>query len=117
MSQGGRQEKWSHLLANQPATMISDSVALVLVEDMSQAGAFKGAALDNMKKQFTPYSRPFLILDQTGAILKEFGVPRGRTEILIYDKQSMLRDVETDLDDQDVTVQRIKTITMRLLAE
>ena len=92
-------------------------MALFLVEDMSQAGAFKGMALDNMKKQFTPSSRPFLILDQTGAILKEFGVPRGKTEILIYDKGSSLRDVETDLDDQDLTVQRIKAITTLLLAQ
>src|SRR5208282_605308 len=61
MSQGGRQEKWSNLLATQSTTKLSDSVALFLVEDMSQAGAFKGAALDNMKKQFTPNSRPFLI--------------------------------------------------------
>ena len=117
MSQGGQQEKWSNLLATQPTTKISDSVALFLVEDMSQAGAFKGIALDNMKKQFTPNSRPFLILDQTGAILKEFGVPRGRTEVLVYDKQSTLRDVDTDLGDQDTTVQRIKAITTVLLAE
>jgi hypothetical protein len=117
MSQGGTQEKWSNLLANQSATKLSDSVAMFLVEDMSQAGAFKGIALDNMKKQFTPTSRPFLILDQNGAILKKFGVPRGKTEILIYDRQSMLRDVETDLDDQDMTVNRIRAITAILLAE
>jgi len=117
MSQGGTQEKWSNLLANQPTTRISDSVALFLVEDLSQAGAFKGIALDNMRKQFTPTSRPFLILDQNGAVLKKFGVPRGKTEILIYDKASMLRDVESDLDDQDATIQRIRAITAVLLAE
>ncbi|MCE0484513.1 MAG: hypothetical protein LV479_09775 [Methylacidiphilales bacterium] len=117
MSQGGRQEKWSDLLANQPATKLSDDVALFLVEDMSQAGMFKGMALDQMKKEFTPKSRPFLILDQDGSVLKRFGVPRGSTQILIYDKNGTLRDVETDLDNQDKTIYRLKSITKRLLAE
>ena len=39
---------------------------------MSQAGMFKGMALDSMKKQFTPTSRPFLVLDQDGSFLKRF---------------------------------------------
>jgi len=117
MSQGGRQEKWADLLANQPDTKVSDAVALFLVEDMSQAGMFKGMALDSMKKQFTPKSRPFLVLDQHGSVLKKFGVPRNKTVILIYDKKSNLRDVETDLDQQDLTIQRVKAITKRLLAE
>jgi len=117
MSQGGRQEKWSELLANQADTKVSDKVALILVEDMSQAGMFKGMALDSMKKQFTPTSRPFLILDEDGSGLKRFGVPRNKTQILIYDKKGKLRDVETDLDDQATTINRIKAITARLLKE
>lgn len=117
MSQGGRQEKWSDLLATQPSTKVPDKVALILVEDMTQAGMFKGMALDSMKKQFTPNSRPFLILDQDGSVLKRFGVPHGTTRILIYDKRGKLRDVEENLDDQNVTVQRIKVITKRLLDE
>jgi hypothetical protein len=117
MSQGGRQEKWSKLLANKPETKVSDKVALVLVEDMSQAGMFKGMALDSMKKQFTPTSRPFLILDQDGAVLKKFGVARNKTQILIYDKTGKLRDVEMNLDDQGMTVNRIHAISKRLLAE
>jgi hypothetical protein len=117
MSQGDRQEKWSDLLANQSGTKVSDDVALFLVEDMSQAGMFKGIALGDMKKQFTPKSRPFLVLDQDGSFLKKFGVPRGATQILIYDKNGTLRDVETDLDDQDKTIHRIHLITKRLLAE
>jgi hypothetical protein len=117
MSQGGRQEKWSDLLATQPATKVSDKVGLFLVEDMTQAGMFKGMALDSMKKQFTPHSRPFLILDQTGDVFKRFGVSRGTTVILIYDKEGKLRDVESDLDDQDKTTHRVKEITKQLLAE
>ncbi len=117
MSQGGRQEKWSDLLATQPGTKISPKVALFLVEDMSQAGMFKGIALDDMKKQFTPNSRPFLILDQDGSILRKFDVPRNQTAILIYDKRSQLRDVETDLDDQDATIHRVQVITAKLLEE
>lgn len=80
MSQGNVQEKWADLLANQADTKISDEVALFLVEDMSQAGMFKGIALGDMKKEFTPNSRPFLILDQDGSVLKKFGVPRGTTQ-------------------------------------
>jgi len=117
MSQGNVQEKWADLLANQPDTKVSDEVALFLVEDMSQAGMFKGMALGQMKKEFTPKSRPFLILDQDGSVLKKFGVPRGHTSILIYDKNGTLRDVETALDDQDTTIHRIKSITHRLLEE
>ncbi len=117
MSQGDKQEKWSNLLANEADTKISDKVALFLVEDMSQAGMFKGIALSEMKKEFTPKSRPFLVLDQDGSVLKLFGVPRGTTQILIYDKKGTLRDVETDLDDQDKVIHRIKVITKKLLAE
>src|SRR5277367_884850 len=76
MSQGDVQEKWANLLANQSDTKISDDVALFLVEDMSQAGMFKGIARGDMKKEFTPNSRPFLILDEDGSVLKKFGVPR-----------------------------------------
>ena len=119
MSQGDKQEKWSDLLANKSATKISDSVVLILIEDMSQAGPFKDMALDSMKKHFTPKSRPFLILDQDGSVFKKFGVPRDKTEILIYDKNSNLRDVEIKLgeDDEENTLRRIKAITRRLLAE
>jgi len=119
MSQGDKQEKWSDLLANKPASKVSNSVVLILVEDMSQAGMFKDMALDSMKKHFTPKSRPFLILDQDGSVFKKFGVPSDKTEILIYDKNSTLRDVEVNLgeDDEDNTIHRIKVITRRLLAE
>jgi len=117
MSQGDTQEKWANLLANESATKISDEVALFLVEDMSQAGMFKGIARSDMKKEFTPKSRPFLILDEDGSVLKKFGVATGRTEILIYDKRGTLRDVENDLADQDKTIHRIKAITHQLLNE
>jgi hypothetical protein len=117
MSQGDIQEKWANLLANQADTKISEDVALFLVEDMSQAGMFKGIARGDMKKEFTPNSRPFLILDEDGSVLKKFGVPRGTTRILIYDKNGTLRDVEENLDDQDATIHRIKSITHRLLEE
>jgi hypothetical protein len=117
MSQGGTQEKWANLLANQPDTKISDKVALFLVEDMSQAGMFKGMALNSMKKEFTPTSRPFLILDEDGSVLKRFGVERGTTQILIYDKKGMLRDVEEDLENESTVIARIKAITKKLLAE
>lgn len=117
MSQGDVQQKWADLLADNPSTRVSSRVKLMLVEDMSQAGMFKGMARDSMKKDFTPTSRPFLVIDETGDVFKRFGVPRGRTEILIYDKKGTLRDVETDLSDTDKVAHRVKVITARLLAE
>ena len=117
MSQGDAQERWSDLLADEPASKLPTSIFLALVEDMSQAGIFKGMALDDMKKQFTKGTRPLVVLDQTGAFFKAFGVPRGKTQILIYDKTSTLRDVEQDLSNQTVTVQRIQAITKQLQAK
>jgi hypothetical protein len=117
MSQADAQKEWSRILADQPATKVSDQVKLVLVEDMSQSGIFKGMALSSMKKHFTKDSRPFLIIDQSGSELKKFGVPRGTTEILIYDKKGVLRDVENDLNDEAESVKRIKFITAKLMAE
>jgi hypothetical protein len=117
MSQGGYQEKWSNLLADQADTKLPRSVFLVLFEDMAHAGLFKGIARSDLKQQFTKGSRPLVVLDETGAIFKKYGVPRDRTEILIYDKKGALRDVETDLTDSDKTVARIHSITRALQAE
>ena len=116
MSQGDKQEKWSELLTT-GSTRVSDAVALVLVEDMTQAGMFKGIALSDMKKQFTPKSRPFLILDQTGEVIKKFGVPRNQTAILIYDTEGKLRDVEVNLSDAGETARRVQAISRELQHE
>jgi hypothetical protein len=117
MSQGEVQEKWAKLLVDQADTKVPDAVSLILIEDMSQAGMFKGAARTSMKKDFTDDSRPFLILDETGAVFKKFGVPRNHTEILIYDKTGSLRDVEIDLKDTKTTDKRIRAICGQLQAE
>jgi predicted transcriptional regulator len=112
MSQGDSQQKWSDLLD----TQLPRPTVLVLVEDMTQAGFFKGIALSDMKKQFTPHSRPFLMLDEDGAVTKRFGVPRNHTVVLVYDKKSKLRDVEPTLD-PNTTVSRLQAITKQLQAE
>ncbi len=117
MSHGDTQEKWSKILANDPPTKVSDRVFLVLVEDMSQAGWTKGMARSQMKKEFTSGSRPFLVLDETGDVIKRFGVPPNTTRILIYDKQGQLRDVEVNLKDTAKTDKRIKDITQELQAQ
>jgi hypothetical protein len=117
MSQGSYQEKWADLLAQQPGTKVPASVFLVLFENMSQAGMFKGIARSDMKKQFTKGSRPLVVLDETGAIFKKYGVPPDKTEIVIYDKKGALRDVEQDLSDTDATVNRIQGIVKALQKE
>ncbi len=90
---------------------------LVLFEDMAHAGMFKGVARSDLKKQFTKGSRPLVVLDETGSIFTKYGVPRDKTEILIYDKKGVLRDVEADLRDSDKTVGRIHSITRALQAD
>jgi len=119
MDQGDLQQTWSDLLGNKPETKMPDTVAFLLIEDISQAGFFKDMALDGMKKQFTPQSRPMVLMDQDGSFSKKFALPADSTEIFIYDKKGVLRDVETKLgeDDQDATVARIKAITQILQAE
>jgi hypothetical protein len=114
MSQGSYQEKWADLLAHHPGTKLPKSVFLVLFEDMAHAGMFKGIARSDLKQQFTKGSRPLVVLDETGAIFEKYGVPRDKTEILIYDKKGALRDVEADLSDSDETVKRIHLITSSL---
>jgi hypothetical protein len=114
MSQGSYQEKWADLLAQRPETKLPTSIFLALFENMAQAGMFKGIARSDMKKQFTKGSRPLVVLDETGAIFKKYGVPPDKTEILIYDKKGTLRDVEQDLSDQNATLHRIQVITKKL---
>lgn len=117
MAQGDRQQRWSTLLADNPKTMLPKKIVLLLFEDMSQAGAFKKRAMSDMKKEFTPDSRPFLIIDADGKAFKKFGIPRNTTEIRIFDKKGKLRDVETDLDNEKLTLARITAITTKLQAE
>jgi hypothetical protein len=109
-SQGDLQKQWSSGLAD----ALPKSVAFVLVEDMTQAGLFKGIALSEMKKEFSPHDRPFLILDQNGAVVKKFGVPKDKTVVLIYDTKGKLRDVETNLGDQSAEITRIVAIAKQL---
>ncbi|MDE1169747.1 MAG: hypothetical protein PW734_00835 [Verrucomicrobium sp.] len=117
ISQGGTQERWADALATNPATKVPDSVALFLVEDMTQAGMFAGMARDSMKKSYTPGTRPILVLDETGAVFRKFGVKRNATELLIYDPHGALRDVETDLSDIPATAKRVRAICRMLQRE
>ena len=115
MSQGPSQRRWSAFLADKPESRVSDKIALVLVENMAEAGPFKEEARSNMKEKFALKKRPFLLLDETGATCQRFGILRDRTEILIFDKTGALRDVEQDLSDKDQTIARVKAITAQLL--
>jgi hypothetical protein len=114
MSQGPSQRRWSRILANDPASMLPDSVALVLVEDMAAAGPFRDEARHDMTDQFKRKKRPLLLLDESGAIFQQYQISRNRTEILIFDQGGRLRDVEQNLDDQQATIGRIKSITSEL---
>ena len=67
-----------------------------------------------MQKKFAIKKRPFPLLDETGDTFKRFGIPRDRTEILVFDKQGTLRDVEQELGDQQKTDERLKAITQEL---
>jgi hypothetical protein len=112
--EGDTQKKWSKLLADH--SNVPSKAVLILIEDMTQAGAFKGMAQDKMKSEFKPDSRPLLLLDQKGDVTKRFDIPKGKTQILIFDKKGTLRDVEANLDSEETTLHRVKTITAKLLA-
>lgn len=112
-SQGDLQKQWSNGLA----AALPKSVAFILVEDMTQAGLFKGIALSDMKSEFSPHDRPFLVLDQNGAVVKKFGVPRDKTVVLIYDTTGKLRDVEANLGNAGAATARIVAIAKQLQAE
>ena len=109
-SQGDLQKQWSNGLAD----ALPKSIVFVLVEDMTEAGMFKGVALSEMKKEFSPTDRPFLILDQDGAFVKKFGVPKDKTVVLIYDAKGKLRDAEDNLGDQSDETTRIVAIARQL---
>jgi hypothetical protein len=89
MAQGGNQEKWSQRLAEDPKTKLPKSVGFYLIEDMKQTG-FSEMARDRMKKEYGKGDRPILLLDETGAIGKEFGIPRNTTCILVYSRENRL---------------------------
>lgn len=89
MAQGGNQEKWSQCLAEDPKTKLPNSVGLYLIEDMKQSG-FSEMARDRMKKEYGKGDRPILLLDETGAIGKEFGIPRNTTCVLVYSRENKL---------------------------
>jgi hypothetical protein len=112
-SQGDLQKQWSSGLAS----ALPKSVAFILVEDMTEAGMFKGIALSDMKSEFSPHDRPFLILDQDGTVVKKFGVPKDKTVVLIYDTKGKLRDVEADLGNSSAATARIVAIAKQLQAD
>lgn len=112
-SQGDLQKQWSSGLAS----ALPSSVAFILVEDMTEAGMFKGIALSDMKSEFSPHDRPFLVLDQDGSVVKKFGVPKDKTVVLIYDTKGKLRDVEADLGNTSAATSRIVAIAKQLQAD
>jgi hypothetical protein len=117
MTQGKKQEKWARLLGEDPKTKLPDDVALILVEDISHAGFFKGLALSHIKKNFNENSRPFPVLDMNGTLTHELGVPKNTTQILIYDKSGNLYQVEKNLDNIELTLNRIHKAIQRLERE
>ncbi|ACD82111.1 hypothetical protein [Candidatus Methylacidiphilum infernorum] len=117
MSQGRKQEKWAKLLGEDPKTKLPSEVALILVEDISHAGFFKAMALSHIKKHFDEHSRPFPVIDYNGTLTRDFGVAKNSTQILIYDKSGNLYEVEKNLDNVDLTLNRIHKAIQRLERE
>ena len=115
MSQGGKQERWAELLADNSKTKLNDKIALFLIEDMKQS-SFRGMARNRMEKEFHPKVRPFLLLDETGKVRERFGVPPNTTAVLIYDKESNLRHVENTPPTLE-SAQRVKIIAEGLLTK
>jgi hypothetical protein len=88
MSQGGIQERWAEALADDPKTRLPDSVGLYLVEDM--VTGMREVARKQMKKQYKSGQRPVVLLDEDSAIREKFGIPKGKTCVLVYSRQNRL---------------------------
>jgi hypothetical protein len=90
VSQGEAQRQWAELLDNEATPLVPSSIGLYLVEDMN-AASFRELARSRIKRKYKEGSRPVFLLDKNGATRRKFGVPQGKTVVLIYDKNNRLR--------------------------
>ncbi len=81
LSQEKSQKGWSELLAAHKPK----GASLVFLEDMS-ASSFKGMAKKEMKKEYKPGDPVILLLDEAGNLRGSLGVEKGKTAVLVYDK-------------------------------
>lgn len=80
------QEGWDKYLVQ---TMPKGRSKLVFIEDMS-VSSFKGIALKDMKKDWSPNIPPLLLIDNSGSTRKLLGVGRDETKVFVYDKNGKL---------------------------
>lgn len=115
LTQGARQEKWADYLADQEETRVPSGVGFYLIEDM-EATAFREMARKRMEQVYKTGARPVVLLDEKGAMRKKFGIPEGKTVILLYDKKNHLRYVEEGPATEE-SVKRLHKVIQKILAE
>lgn len=82
----GAQKGWD---AHLPSAMPKGGQKLVFLENLS-ASDWKGTALKEMHKDYTPGTVPILLVDKTGSVAKSFGANPKNTVVLVYDKKGKL---------------------------
>lgn len=80
------QKGWDKYL---PPAMPKGGQKLVFLEDLS-ASDWKGTAMKEMHKDYTPGTIPILVIDKTGDVRKAFGAARNETVVLVYDNKGKL---------------------------
>lgn len=84
MAQGSVQQDWANRLATLPSR-----VGFYLVEDMKNT-LFRDMALSAMKKDYSEGDRPVVLIDSDGSVRKQFGVSKGKTCVLVYNRGNRL---------------------------
>ncbi|WP_347275520.1 hypothetical protein [Candidatus Kuenenia sp.] len=84
------QEKWNKYLLKAKA---GSKAKLAFMEDM-QPSLFKGVAIKGMKKDYKFGKEPILLIDNDGEIRRALKVPKGKTIILVYDRDGKLVHLE-----------------------
>jgi hypothetical protein len=103
LSQGDAQFAWDD--AFKKAKPAVEGPAIAMLEDMSQSW-FRPAVLARMKESYNKTARVLLLLDESGATRKSFGVPENATIAFAFNAEGKLVHVEKGAG----TVERVQRL-------
>jgi len=107
---GPMQSRWQSKLMkkNWP-----EGMKMLLIEDLSQSGMVKDKAQKGMKDGFKPGKEPLLLVDETGAVRRTFGVEQDMTVCLVFDKTGKLvhsEDAQSSLEGTEPSVEAVQRV-------
>jgi hypothetical protein len=114
-SQGDAQRKWVEILDGEGSSPAPSNFGLYLIEDMD-ATAFRSLARKQLQRKYKTGGRPVVLLDEDGSMRKRFGIPKGETVVLIYDKTNQLRLSEKG-PPNDAAVARVQKVIKQISAK